>query len=92
MFYLPNEIARKIWANLYPTRELINNQINNDQLGTSVNNIFKNQNYCQTCGEINDINICIHCNVIIYLLCKKCKHTMINYDICCIDTYRDNLE
>lgn len=91
MYDLPNELSRKIWSYLYPIDKINNRKINNIQLGTSVNNIFNQSNYCKRCGEIIEMNKCIHCNIMKYTECKVCKYVAINYDICCIDEYNENL-
>jgi hypothetical protein len=91
MNFLPDELSRRVWNYLYPTDKIVNGKINNKQTGTSVNNIFQHYNYCINCGEINKINKCIYCNQIVYSLCVKCKHVSFEYDMYCIDEYRDYL-
>ena len=87
---IPNEINRNIWSFLFPINEINNKKINNKQLGTSVNNIFKLL-YCEKCGEILDVHRCIYCNKIKFNKCECCNYTSINWDICCIEDYNDNL-
>jgi hypothetical protein len=87
MYDLPNELSRKIWSYLYPIDKITNSNINNIEIGTSVNNIYNKINYCKQCGEIVEMNKCIHCNVIKYTECNKCRIVSINYDICCVHDY-----
>ena len=91
MDIFPNEINRLIWKYLYPTKNLINNNINDKNLGTSINNILDSNNYCYKCGELMIINKCKYCNIILYKKCNKCIYTSINYDFCCYDAYTERL-
>ena len=60
MYYLPNELSRKIWSYLYPIDKIKNSEINNIEIGTSVNNIYNKINYCKKCRLVS-INYDICC-------------------------------
>lgn len=49
MLFLPDEVSRKIWSFLFPISEIKNDSINDNNKGTSVNNIFDKINYCNSC-------------------------------------------
>jgi hypothetical protein len=82
MPYLSHNIWKNIWRYLYPVKEL-----NNGLIDDSINNIFKNSNYCIKCGENGKCSKCEFCNNMFYFYCNRCKYSEGNHLVCCIGFY-----
>ena len=82
---LPDNIYIKILKYTFPL-----NEINNSDIGDTINNILTKNGYCYKCGEINRSINCIYCNTILYYYCKSCLFCKGDCLVCCVDSYKNN--
>ena len=74
-----------IWKYIFPI-----NDINNNQIDNSINNILTDAGYCIKCGEYNKCRNCKYCNTILYYNCSYCSYIYGDNLICCYKNYLNN--